>query len=193
MIAIIKYGAGNTRSVMNALDRLKVEYILTDDSDQILSAEKVIFPGVGHARHAMDVLKKKKLDKVIREVSSPLLGICVGMQLLYEHSEEGDTECLGIIAGSIKKFNDSEMIVPQIGWNPITCVENRLFRGLSALPWFYSVHSYYAELGESTISTSNYGIKYSSAVQKNNFYGTQFHPEKSSINGNLLLQNFIEL
>jgi len=193
MIAIIKYGAGNTRSVMNALDRLKVEYILTDDAESILSADKVIFPGVGHAKHAMSILKSKDLDQVIREVKRPLLGICIGMQLLYEYSEEGDTECLGIIKGSIKRFDDGLSIVPQIGWNTIKYNKHPLFLGLDSDPWFYGVHSYYAELGEDSISTSKYGVEYTSTVNKNNFFGTQYHPEKSSSNGNTLLKNFIKL
>lgn len=193
MIAIIKYGAGNTRSVMNALDRLNAEYILTDDAEHILSATKVIFPGVGNAKHAMSVLIDKGLDEVIRKVKAPLLGICVGMQLLYEYSEEGETDCLGIIEGSIKKFEGDDLIVPQIGWNPISCNSHKLFSGLGTSPWFYSVHSYYAEIGRHTISSSDYGLVYTSTVNKDNYFGTQFHPEKSSENGNILLKNFLEL
>ena len=193
MIAIIKYGAGNTRSVMNALDRLNAEYELTDDPQKIISAEKVIFPGVGHAKHAMNVLKSKGLDEVIRSVTKPLLGICVGMQLLYEFSEEGDTECLGLIEGSIVKFDEDELIVPQIGWNTISHNGNPLFRELEESPWFYAVHSYHAEKGQYTVATTTYGVEYCSAVQKDNFFGTQFHPEKSSSNGHQLLKNFIEL
>lgn len=193
MIAIIEYGAGNTRSVTNALDRLKATYILTDDEDAILSASHVILPGVGHAKHAMEVLKAKGLDDVIRRVKRPLLGICVGMQLLYEYSEEGDTECLGIIEGRIKRFDNDELIVPLTGWNSISFVPHKIFSGLDSAPWFYSVHSYYAEKGQYTISTSKYGLEYTSTVNKDNFFGTQYHPEKSSANGNLLLKNFIEL
>ena len=193
MIAIIDYGAGNTMSIMNALDRLDAKYILTDSADTILSAEKVILPGVGHAGHAMNILKSKGLDKVIRSVKNPLLGICLGMQLLYEFSEEGQTECLGIIEGSVRKFDNEKIIVPHIGWNPITYRTHDIFSGLDSAPWFYSVHSYYAKVGKYTISTSKYGFEYSSSVHKNNFFGTQFHPEKSSTNGNLLLKNFIEL
>jgi len=193
MIAIIEYGAGNTRSVINALDRLNAKYILTDDADVILSADQVILPGVGHANHAMSTLKTKGLDHVIREVKSPLLGICVGMQLLYEYSEEGQIECLGIIEGKIKKFNSKELIVPQTGWNSISFDRHEIFSGLDSSPWFYAIHSYYAEIGKHTISTSMYGLEYTSAVNKNNFFGTQFHPEKSSTNGNILLKNFIEL
>lgn len=193
MIAIIKYGAGNTRSVMNALDRLQVAYELTDDADKILSASKVVFPGVGHANHAMQTLKSKGLDQVIREVKNPLLGICVGMQLLFEGSEEGQTDCLGIIKGIVKKFDEEKMIVPQIGWNTIQYENHPLFAGLDQGPWFYSIHSYYAEVGDYTLSTSSYGIEYSSTVRKNNFYGTQYHPEKSSNNGHIVLKNFLKL
>lgn len=193
MIAIIDYGAGNTRSVMNALDRLEVSYELTGDEAKILSADKVIFPGVGHARHAMDVLSAKGLDEVIRKVESPLLGICVGMQLLYQHSEEGDIPCLGLIEGRVRKFDESKLIVPQIGWNVARHEGHDLFQRLGETPWFYGVHSYYAEITNQTISTSEYGLSYTAAVQKDNFYGTQFHPEKSSKTGSRLLKNFIEL
>lgn len=193
MIAIIKYGAGNTKSVMNALDRLKADYILTDDEKLILSADHVILPGVGHAKHAMSTLKKKGLDLVIRQVKNPLLGICVGMQLLYDYSEEGETSCLGIIEGNVKKFATKDFVVPQSGWNFISHDRHKIFVGLKSTPWFYSVHSYYAEIGKHTISTSQYGLEYTSTVNKNNFFGTQYHPEKSSINGKILLKNFIEL
>jgi len=193
MIAIIDYGAGNTRSVMNALDRLTVRYVLTDDAAKILSADKVIFPGVGHAGHAMNILRGKGLDRVIPEIKSPVLGICVGMQLLYEYSQEGDTACLGIIEGQVYKFDEAQMIVPQIGWNTAKHEGHPLFQGLEASPWFYGVHSYYAEENEETIATSTYGVVYASAVQKDNFYGTQFHPEKSSKAGSRLLKNFVEL
>ena len=193
MIAIIKYGAGNTRSVMNALDRLDVAYILTDDANEIKSASKVIFPGVGHAKHAMSELKSKGLDQVIKDVKNPLLGICVGMQLLFDYSEEGQVDCLGIIEGKIKMFDKKELIVPQIGWNTIQFDSHPLFSGLETNSWFYSVHSYYAEVGAYSLSTSRYGIEYTSTVNKNNFFGTQYHPEKSSKNGMTLLKNFMKL
>lgn len=193
MIAIIDYGAGNTKSVKNALDRLKEQYVLTRNSDVILNADKVVLPGVGHARHAMKSLQDLGLVDVIRKVNNPLLGICVGMQLLYEYSEEGGTPCLGIIEGKVKRFADSDLDVPLIGWNTVRCATNSLFTGLPETPWFYGVHSYYAEVGGHTIAVSDYDVQYSAAVQKDNFYGTQFHPEKSSKDGNLLLKNFIEL
>ena len=193
MIAIIDYGAGNTRSVMNALDRLNTEYILTDNREMILRADKVVFPGVGHAKHAMSVLTSKGLDETIKQVEKPLLGICVGMQLLFDFSEEGSTKCLGIVEGTVKKFDEADLIVPQMGWNRIQHDSNDLFLGLESDPWFYSVHSYYAEVGKYTISTSRYGKEYTSTLQKDNFFGTQYHPEKSSTNGKLLLQNFLEL
>ncbi len=193
MIVIIDYNAGNTRSVMNALDRLGAEYELTDDAQKILAAEKVIFPGVGHAKHAMDSLKNKGLVDVIKSVSQPLLGICVGMQLLYECSEEGNTDCLGIIEGTVKKFDDQKVIVPQVGWNTNFLTKNRLFQGLKESIYLYAVHSFRADVGAHTISTSTYGTEYSSAVQFNNFYGVQFHPEKSSKDGQLIIKNFLEL
>lgn len=193
MIAIIKYGAGNTKSVMNALDRIGARYILTDKADEILNADRVIFPGVGHAEHAMQALAEKGLDSLIKEVKRPLLGICVGMQLLYDRSEEGNTKCLGIVEGVIRKFEGSKLIVPQIGWNTVDFIDHPLFSGLDQSAWFYAVHSYYAAVGHTTISTSVYGNKYSSAIQKENFYGVQFHPEKSSKNGQIILQNFMKL
>ncbi|MDF1697231.1 MAG: imidazole glycerol phosphate synthase subunit HisH [Saprospiraceae bacterium] len=193
MIAIIKYGAGNTKSVMNALKRLNADFVLTDLESEIMQADKVIFPGVGHANHTMSVLKEKGLDTIIRKVKNPLLGICVGMQVLFEYSEEGETACLGIIEGKVRKFDSDQVIVPQIGWNTTQYKENSLFKGLDENPWFYSVHSYYAEIGDSTIATSSYGEVYTSAVQHSNFYGTQFHPEKSSSNGKILINNFLEL
>jgi glutamine amidotransferase len=178
---------------MNALDRLGAEYELTDDAQKILAAEKVIFPGVGHAKHAMDSLKNKGLVDVIKSVSQPLLGICVGMQLLYECSEEGNTDCLGIIEGTVKKFDDQKVIVPQVGWNTNFLTKNRLFQGLKESIYLYAVHSFRADVGAHTISTSTYGTEYSSAVQFNNFYGVQFHPEKSSKDGQLIIKNFLEL
>jgi glutamine amidotransferase len=148
---------------------------------------------VGNAKHAMLALKSKGLDKVIKKIKNPLLGICVGMQLLYDYSEEGQTNCLGIIEGRIRRFDKSKLIVPQVGWNKIQFASHPLFEGIDPNSWFYSVHSYYAEIGIYTISTSTYGVEYSSAIQKNNFFGTQYHPEKSSKNGAIVLKNFIML
>jgi len=193
MIVIIDYGAGNTRSVMNALDRLGSVYELTDNPSRILAADKVIFPGVGHANHAMNSLNQRNLVDVIGEVKQPLLGICVGMQLLFDSSEEGNTQCLGIIEGTVSKFNEDKVIVPQMGWNTNTMSNNNLFDGLQEKAYFYSVHSYKVDVGDYTIATSFYETEYSSAVQFNNFYGVQFHPEKSSKQGQLILKNFLEL
>jgi len=193
MIALIDYGAGNTRSVMNSLDRLQADYQLTSDPALILSAEKVIFPGVGHAGHAMQVLMDRGLDDTIRSVKQPLLGICVGMQLLYQSSEEGDTATMGIIEGNVKRFSDSHQIVPQMGWNSAEFNDDPLFAGLGEDSYFYSVHSFYAEQTPETIGIGKYGIEYAVAVRKDNFYGVQFHPEKSSQAGRKLLKNFLEL
>ncbi len=193
MIVIIDYGAGNTRSVMNALDRLDVTYELTDAKSKIQAADKVIFPGVGHAGHAMESLKKNELIEVIRAIKQPILGICVGMQLFFERSEEGHTECLGIIKGVVTKFNEKNVIVPQMGWNTNTFSKNLLFKGLEKSTYLYAVHSYRASICNHTIATSEYDGQYASAVQCNNFYGVQFHPEKSSKEGQIILKNFLEL
>jgi len=193
MIAIIDYGAGNTRSVMNALDRLDVDYELTDNASKILASDKVIFPGVGHAGHAMESLKRRNLVDTIRAVRQPMLGICVGMQLLYESSEEGDTACLGILEGRGTKFDTEKVIVPQMGWNINQLSKNKLFDGLEESTYLYAVHSYRADVDAHTISTSTYGAQYASAVQRNNVYGVQFHPEKSSKDGQLIIKNFLEL
>lgn len=192
MIAIINYNAGNTKSVMHALEKIGASYVLTNDANEILKADKVIFPGVGHAKHAMNTLISLDLVDTIKSITAPLLGICIGMQLLYESSEEGETECLGIISGQITKFQ-GELIIPQMGWNTVHFEENPLFCGIDKGSWFYSVHSYRAECGDETIATSNYGGEYSSAVQKDNFYGVQFHPEKSAQNGQKLIKNFLQL
>ncbi|MFT6337698.1 MAG: glutamine amidotransferase [Halioglobus sp.] len=193
MIVIIDYGAGNTRSVMNALDRLGSVYELSDDPSKILAAEKVIFPGVGHAGHAMQSIRDQDLVHVIRGIKQPLLGICIGMQLLFDRSEEGDTECLGIVKGTVTKFNEKNVIVPQMGWNTNTISDNRLFKELDKSTYLYAVHSYRADVCDNTIATSEYDGQYASAVQFNNFYGVQFHPEKSSGDGQLILKNFLEL
>jgi glutamine amidotransferase len=190
---IIKYNAGNIRSVSFALERIGVEPIITDDVNEILSADKIIFPGVGEASSAMAYLREKKLDSVIRELKQPVLGICLGMQLMCNSSEEGNTECLGIFDQKIKLFKSSGSKVPQIGWNKIFDLKTNLFKGIKEQEYQYFVHSYYAELGENTISKTNYEINYSSALNKNNFYGVQFHPEKSSTAGQTIIENFIKL
>jgi imidazole glycerol-phosphate synthase subunit HisH len=198
-VAIVKYNAGNIQSVLFALERLGVTAKVTDDADELSSADKVIFPGVGAARSAMDSLKEKGLDKVIQQLQQPVLGICVGMQLLFEHSEESDTECLGIIPAKVKLFQ-SEIIspdipikVPQIGWNNLYNLNTNLFKDVSEQSYVYYVHSYFAEMNPYCIGTSNYGIEYCGAVQKDNFYGVQFHTEKSALVGEKILKNFLEL
>jgi glutamine amidotransferase len=194
-LVIIKYNAGNIQSVLYALERIGVEATVTDDLQQIQSADKVIFPGVGEASTAMNYLKERGLDIVIKNLTQPVLGICLGMQLMCKHSEENDTECLGIFDENVKKFKAEGLgfKVPQIGWNEISNLQSPLFNGLKENDYCYFVHSYYAALGEHTIATTNYIQSYSSALQKNNFYGVQFHPEKSAKVGEQILKNFINL
>ena len=193
MIALIDYDAGNTCSVMNALDRLEADYLLTDDIATIQSAEKVIFPGVGHAGAAMDALGRKGLVEVITNLTQPVLGICVGMQLLAEFSEEGDTRCLGIIPGSVIRFQSSPGVkVPHMGWNQTHQVtDTLLFDGIEDNAYFYYVHSYYLPTGPTTIASCTYTKPFAAVVQKDNFTGIQFHAEKSGDNGARLLHNFI--
>jgi len=194
-LVIIKYNAGNIQSVLYALERIGVEATVTDDLQQIQSADKVIFPGVGEASTAMNYLKERGLDIVIKNLTQPVLGICLGMQLMCKHSEENDIECLGIFDENVKKFKAEGLgfKVPQIGWNEISNLQSPLFNGLKENDYCYFVHSYYAALGEHTIATTNYIQSYSSALQKNNFYGVQFHPEKSAKVGEQILKNFINL
>ncbi len=191
-LVIIKYNAGNIRSVCFALERIGVNAIVTDDADEIISADKVIFPGVGEASSAMNYLKARKLDQLILSLKQPVLGICLGMQLMCKHSEEGDTNCLGIFDQQVKKFNE-RLKVPQIGWNKINNLKTELFKGVNEGDYMYFVHSYYAEQGKDTIATTDYECIYSSALHRNNFFATQFHPEKSSDAGQRLLENFIGL
>lgn len=192
MIAIIKYNAGNISSVKNALNRLGYEGKLTDDPGEILQAKKVIFPGVGEAGSTMKYLRESGLDQVIRSIKHPMLGICLGLQLMCSHSEEGDTQCLGIFDARVKKFTATEK-VPHMGWNNFTGMEGRLFEGISPEQDMYYVHSYYAEVSEETIARCHYILPFSAAMHKNNFYATQFHPEKSADVGEQLLRNFLEL
>ncbi|MBI3500669.1 MAG: imidazole glycerol phosphate synthase subunit HisH [Bacteroidetes bacterium] len=189
---IIKYNAGNVQSVLFALERIGVKGILSDNAQEIISADKVIFPGVGEASSAMKFLKEKKLDEVIKNLKQPTLGICLGMQLMCKHSEEGNSNCLGIFPLEVKKFK-GELKVPQIGWNNIYSLKGKLFKGLNENEFMYFVHGYYAEKGNDTVATTNYILEYSSALQKNNFYGVQFHPEKSSNEGQKILENFLKL
>ena len=183
-IAVIKYNAGNTRSVLFALERLGVSAIVSDNPEVIQSSDKVIFPGVGEASTAMHYLKERNLDQAIVSLKQPVLGICLGMQLLCKYSEENDTSCLGIFDTTVKKFSHA-MKVPQVGWN--------LVRHEDYSKHFYFVHSYYAEICSSTMATSGYGIEFSSMLQKDNFFAVQFHPEKSGKNGEELLKRFLAL
>jgi len=191
-VAIIKYNSGNIQSVAFALERLGIVPIITDNAEELRSSEKVIFPGVGEASSAMKYLKEQKLDKVIVDLKQPLLGICLGMQLMCSFSEEGSTECLGIFNQKVLKFSSGNK-VPQIGWNTISNFKSALFSGIKENEYMYFVHSYFVESGMYSIATTSYGIEYSSALQKDNFYGVQFHPEKSSEAGQLILQNFLAL
>ena len=192
MIAIIKYNAGNITSVQNALNRLGYESVITDDENTIRNASKVIFPGVGEASTAMKYLREKKLDVLIKSLTQPLFGICLGLQLMCKYSEENDTECLGIFDATCKLFPPTE-IVPHTGWNNIDCKENELLKGVTSKSDFYFVHSYYASICESTIATCDYINPFSAVMQKNNFYATQFHPEKSASDGDVILINFLKL
>jgi imidazole glycerol-phosphate synthase subunit HisH len=192
-LTIIKYNAGNIQSVLFALERLGINATVTDDAEELMASDKVIFPGVGAAASAMDNLKEKGLDKVIRDLKQPVLGICVGMQLLFTHSEEGDTTCLGIIPAKVKLFKPSaneNLKVPQIGWNNIYNLKTKLFDKIDENSYVYYVNSYYAEMNPYTVATSAYGLEYTAVVQKDNFYGVQFHTEKSAKAGEQILRNF---
>jgi len=194
-LAIIKYNAGNIQSVLTALERLGVNAEVTDDAEKIKAADKVIFPGVGEASSAMKSLQQNNLDKVIKELKQPVLGICVGMQLLCEHSEENNTTCLKIVPVKVQKFNAqrSTLKVPQVGWNTIYELRSDLFNDIQENSYIYNVHSYFAEDSEYTIAKCNYGLEYAAAVNKANFYGVQFHTEKSAGTGDRIIQNFLNL
>ena len=191
-IVIIDYGAGNVRSVQFALERLGYEAICSNDAKVIESADKVVFPGVGEAKSAMEEIKKFGLDKVIPKLKQPVLGICLGMQLMCKYSEENDAECLNIFPIDVLKFDD-QLKVPQIGWNVISHLKGDLFRGIDEDSYVYYVHSYYVPKNEFVIGLTDYRIQYAGAIQKDNFYACQFHPEKSSSVGEQILKNFIEL
>lgn len=191
-IVIINYGAGNIQSIKFAIKRLGYEAVLTDNVEEIKAADKVIFPGVGEASSAMAKLRDSGLDTLVPTLKQPVLGICLGMQLMCNTSEEGSTKGLGIFDVDVVKFNN-EVKVPQIGWNEISDLKSPLFSNIKDNAHIYLVHSFYAPICDETIATSGYGINYSAALQKDNFYGTQFHPEKSSKVGEKILENFLSI
>ena len=213
-VAIVKYNAGNIYSVVNALRRIGIEPLLTDDAEQLMKADKVLFPGQGHARETMEYLRARRLDEVIRSLTQPVFGICVGQQLLCRHSEEGDVDCIGIFDAEVKRFQPErhEDKVPCMGWQEISLPQplqregglepSPLFKGiLSHLllegsvehPYVYFVHSYYVPVCEETIATADYILPYSASMHKDNFYTCQFHPEKSGKVGEQILRNFLSL
>jgi len=191
-VAIVKYNAGNIRSVYFALERLGIEAAITDDHDQLRNADRVIFPGVGEASTTMKYLKERKLDILLRELTQPVLGICLGLQLMCTHTEEGDADCIGIFDLEVKKF-ETKLKVPHMGWNNIENVRGKLFSPEAESRFVYFVHSYYAELGENTSAVTRYDNPFSAAIERDNFYATQFHPEKSGPVGEKILKNFLQL
>jgi imidazole glycerol-phosphate synthase subunit HisH len=192
MIAVLKYNAGNIKSVENALERIGRKCVVTDDPELLQQAEKVIIPGVGHAGSAMSYLKAKGLDQVIKNLKQPVLGICLGLQLMCEFSEEGETECLGIFNSQVKRFPTLDK-VPHMGWNNINFGDFPIFKNVSSNADVYFVHSYYAAISKDTIASCDYITPFSAAMRKNNFYAVQFHPEKSAKEGELILKNFLNL
>lgn len=194
MIAILDYKMGNLRSVENALKRLGAEFTVTDDAGVIRSADKVLMPGVGNAAEAMENLRAASLVDVVRSLRRPVLGICVGMQVMCRHSEEGDVDCLNLFDARVKRFEPSaDLKVPHMGWNRIGNLESKLFKGIDGGEYVYFVHSYYPELCSDTIATSRHGVMFSAALKYENFYGTQFHPEKSGDVGERIIENFLRL
>jgi glutamine amidotransferase len=191
-VVIIKYNAGNVVSVRNALNRMGVQPVLSDDPEVITQADKVIFPGVGEASTAMSYLRARRLNRLIPDLRQPFLGICLGLQLMCNHSQEGDTNCLGIFDLEVRRF-EPKMKVPHMGWNKLLDMRGPLFRGIGDDAFIYFVHSYYATTGPETIATSDYVNKFSAALQKNNFYAIQGHPEKSGRTGEQLIRNFLDI
>jgi glutamine amidotransferase len=202
-VAIVKYNAGNIYSVVNALKRLGIDPLLTDNAEQLKKADKVLFPGQGHAGEAMDYLRARRLDEVIRDLKQPVFGICVGQQLLCRHSEEGDTDCIGIFDAEVKRFQPErhEDKVPCMGWNELHAplndkgemINDKLLEGLGKKPYVYFVHSYYVPVSKETIATADYILPYSASMHKDNFYTCQFHPEKSGKVGEQILKNFLAI
>ena len=199
-VAIVKYNAGNIYSVVNALRRMGIDPLLTDDAEQLQKADRVLFPGQGEARSAMEYLKARRLDEVIRDLKQPVFGICVGQQLLCKHSEEGDVDCIGIFDAEVKRFQPEkhEDKVPCMGWNALYDMKSPLYKGFDELspigqPYVYFVHSYYVPVCQDTVATTDYILPYSASLHKNNFYTCQFHPEKSGKVGEKILQNFLSI
>ena len=199
-VAIVKYNAGNIYSVVNALRRMGIAPLLTDDAEQLQKADRVLFPGQGEARGAMEYLKARRLDEVIRDLKQPVFGICVGQQLLCKHSEEGDVDCIGIFDAEVKRFQPEkhEDKVPCMGWNALYDMKSPLYKGFDELspigqPYVYFVHSYYVPVCQDTVATTNYILPYSASLHKDNFYTCQFHPEKSGKVGEKILQNFLSI
>ena len=194
-VAIVKYNAGNIYSVVNALRRMGVEPLLTDNAEQLKQADKVLFPGQGHAGEAMDYLRARRLDEVIRDLKQPVFGICVGQQLLCRHSDEGDTDCIGIFDAEVKRFmpEKHEDKVPCMGWQNLYNLKSPLMEGLGNDPYVYFVHSYYVPICEDTIATADYILPYSASMHKDNFFTCQFHPEKSGKVGERILENFLNI
>lgn len=192
-VAVVKYNAGNVESVRNALRRLNVEPVLTDDAETLKSCDKIIFPGVGEASSAMKYLRAKGLDETIKNLTQPVLGVCLGMQLLCEFSEENATECLGILPYTVKKFASENLKIPQMGWNNIFDLKSKLFENVAENSFVYFVHSFYVESGAETSATCDYTINFSAAIQHENFYAVQFHAEKSGAVGERILENFLKI
>jgi glutamine amidotransferase len=194
-VVIIKYNAGNTKSVENALLRVGIQPIITDDIAQIQQADKVIFPGVGHAQPTMQYLNERNLNKVITNLKQPVLGICLGQQLMCANSEEGNVDCLNIFPVQVKKFQTENNVfkIPQIGWNNLVDLKSNLFKNINEQSFVYFVHSYYCEMSEYTIATCDYILPFSAALHKDNFYAVQFHPEKSADIGQQIIQNFLDI
>lgn len=194
-VAVVKYNAGNIYSVLQALQRLGVEPILTDDAKELSTADRVLFPGQGEASGAMAYLREKGLDEVIRQLTQPVLGICIGQQLMCRHSEEGNVDCLGLFDVDVKRFQPTahEQKVPHMGWNQLSNLRSPLMEGVAEGDFVYFVHSFYVPQCEATIATTDYILPYSAALHRDNFYATQFHPEKSGAVGERIISNFLNL